>query len=587
MKALRLKQRLRAQPWMQAIRLANLKRRQRSGLFPEWRAILQDDWPRFAAMRDAARANANAPRVLIATSLGIHAAASTFDSYLAVGLTARGARCDVALCDAALPACQAADYTWYPNPAHFGRVGSREDLCTACLAPAERLFGEGGLGLAVHRYSELLSAADRAQARALANNTQPSAVGDLRLDGLPVGEAALSGALRFFARGELEAGEVQGAILKRYLEASCLSLFAMRKLIAQERYDVVIGHHGIYVPQALVAAAAQEAGIRFVAWNPAYRTGCFIFSHDETYHRAMLTEPASAWEGLRLDEAQRTRLMRYLSDREKGTQDWIAFHPANAQASGDIVTKIGLDPAKPVITLLTSVVWDAQLHYRQRAFASQVDWVLRTIAHFARRDDVQLAIRVHPAEVTGSLPSRQPIADEIEAAFPTLPKTIALIKPGEEISTYALAEASDAVIIYATKTGIELAARGIAVIVAGESWLRGKGIGFECDDADAYERMLASLPFRKRLNAERTARAQRYAYHFFFRRMIKLPGLKRARMPGLPYEIAPQGIGGFVPGASVALDCVCDGLLKGTPFVFEGGDCAVPSLLEMNAKAGG
>ena len=36
MKALRLKQRLREQPWMQPIRLANLKWRQRSGLFPDW-----------------------------------------------------------------------------------------------------------------------------------------------------------------------------------------------------------------------------------------------------------------------------------------------------------------------------------------------------------------------------------------------------------------------------------------------------------------------------------------------------------------------------------------------------------------------
>ena len=71
-----------------------------------------------------------------------------------------------------------------------------------------------------------------------------------------------------------------------------------------------------------------------------------------------------------------------------------------------------------------------------------------------------------------------------------------------------LADASDAVIIYATKTGIELAARGIPVIVAGESWLRGKGIGFDCDDAGAYERMLATLPFGRRLDAERTARAQ-------------------------------------------------------------------------------
>ncbi len=100
---LALKQRLRAQPWMQPIRLANLKRRQRNGLFPDWRAILLQDWPRFEAMRNAARANASAPRVLIATSVGVHAASSIFDSYLAVALTARGAHCDVALCDAVLP----------------------------------------------------------------------------------------------------------------------------------------------------------------------------------------------------------------------------------------------------------------------------------------------------------------------------------------------------------------------------------------------------------------------------------------------------------------------------------------------------
>jgi hypothetical protein len=569
MKALRLKERLRAQPWMQPIRLANLKRRQRSGLFPDWHAILQDDWPRFEAMRAAARANEQAPRVLIATSVGIHAASSIFDSYLGVALTARGAACEVALCDAVLPACLAADFTWYPNVEQFAKRGSRDDLCTACLLPAETLFGAAGLGLKVQRYGDLLSEADRARARTITKSTGSGEIGDLLLDGLPVGEAALSGALRFFARGELEGGEAQEAILKRYLEASCLALFAMRKLLAQGRYDVVIGHHGIYVPQALVAVAAREAGVRFVAWNPAYRTGCFIFSHDETYHRAMLTEPVSAWEDLRLDEAERARLMRYLADREMGMQDWIAFHPADARGSSDVIRQIGLDPVKPVVTLLTSVVWDAQLHYRQRAFKSQVDWVLKTIAHFAKRDDVQLAIRIHPAEVTGSLPSRQPIADEIDEAFPILPKKIAVIQPGDEISTYALAAASDAVIIYATKTGIELAARGIPVIVAGEAWLRGKGIGFDCDDEESYERMLLSLPFGERLDTARTTRAQIYAYHFFFRRMIPVPGLRRASVQGAPYEITPLRLSALGPGASAALDCACDGMLNGSPFVLD------------------
>ena len=109
----------------------------------------------------------------------------------------------------------------------------------------------------------------------------------------------------------------------------------------------------------------------------------------------------------------------------------------------------------------------------------------------------------------------------------------------------------------------------VPVIVAGESWLRGKEIGFDCDDAGAYERMLATLPFGLRLDAERTARAQIYAYHFFFRRMIPLPGLKRGRIQAAPYEIVPQGLANFEQGTNSALDCVCRGVLEGSPFMLD------------------
>jgi hypothetical protein len=64
-------------------------------------------------------------------------------------------------------------------------------------------------------------------------------------------------------------------------------------------------------------------------------------------------------------------------------------------------------------------------------------------------------------------------------------------------------------------------------------------------------------------------RAQAYAYHFFFRRMIPMPGLRRASMQGAPYEIAPQRLDAFLPGMHASLDCVCRGVLEGTHFIFE------------------
>src|SRR5690606_1561807 len=134
---------------------------------------------------------------------------------------------------------------------------------------------------------------------------------------------------------------------------------------------------------------------RFVAWNAAYRKHSFILNHGETYHRGMLNEPVSAWEDRALSEQERGELMEYLATRATGSGDWISFHRAGDGGGADPVAAAGLDPTRPLVTLLTSVIWDAQLHYRQRAFPSQVAWVLETIRWFAGRPDLQLAIRVH------------------------------------------------------------------------------------------------------------------------------------------------------------------------------------------------
>src|SRR3546814_1078514 len=101
-----------------------------------------------------------------------------------------------------------------------------------------------------------------------------------------------------------------------------------------------------------------------------------------------------------------------------------------------------------------------------------LDWVRSTIGHFAGRDDVQLVIRVHPAELTGSLRSRQPVAAEIARWYPALPGNVFVVGPDSGMSTYEILDHSDCAIIFGTKTGIEIAYAGKPVIVAGEAWIR-------------------------------------------------------------------------------------------------------------------
>jgi hypothetical protein len=54
------------------------------------------------------------------------------------------------------------------------------------------------------------------------------------------------------------------------------------------------------------------------------------------------------------------------------------------------------------------------------------------------------------------IPSRQKLVDEIAKVFPALPRNVFIIPPESKISTYAVMEQCGSVIIFNTKTGIEL-----------------------------------------------------------------------------------------------------------------------------------
>jgi capsule polysaccharide export protein KpsC/LpsZ len=231
-----------------------------------------------------------------------------------------------------------------------------------------------------------------------------------------------------------------------------------------------------------------------------------------------------------------------------------------------IADELRLDRNKPIVLALTSVVWDACLHYESNAFDSMADWIVQTIKYFESRPDLQLVVRVHPAEVTGLVPSRDKMADIIHNLCHSLPANVRVVPPDSPLSTYSLIDNANAVLIYSTKTGIEASAAGSPVIVAGEAWVRNKGFTRDAVCAKSYQRILDELPFATRLDVAVHERALRYAYHFFFQRMIKLPFMKEA--PGKALMADIDDLDELGPGGYAGLDCVCDGILNGSPFVF-------------------
>jgi hypothetical protein len=559
-----------------ATRLARRWYHARSDAYPDWEAALSADGPLWESARNSAKGG---PRVLLATAIGSYAHAITLESALAAALTFRGAEVHALLCDGAMTACAECEASLYPNISKFVAHGPSRDLCRDCAWPAEKVYAR--LGLKVHRYSDWLAPDDRQEARRIAATLPVDEVDGFVLDGMAIGQHAHAGALRFFATGSLDTEPAAEPVLRRYLESALLTAFASRRLIRTVGFSSAVFTHGIYVPWGVVGEVAREQKVHVVTWNVAYRKRRFIFSHDDTYHHTLMSESREHWDDVALSPSQDRELTKYLSSRREGLFDWIVFHRPRRQDPDEIARAIGLDRSRPIVGLLTNVTWDAQLHYPANAFPNMLEWLVQTCQYFETRPELQLLIRVHPAEISGFPPSRQPILGELRKRLPRLAPNITVVPPESDMSTYALMSLCNTAIIYGTKMGVELTSVGLPVIVAGEAWIRDKGLTRDASSPAEYFRILSELPFKERLGARQLARARQYAYHFFFNRMIPLPFIDPKA--GYPiYRLKLDRLQELRPGASEGLDTICDGILDRRPFVMHAGEKA-----ELARAAGG
>ena len=425
------------------------------------------------------------------------------------------------------------------------------------------------LGVTVRRYSEFVKPDEIEQAWRLARTLSPREMVEYTVDGLPIGEHARAGAIRFFARTSLDREPHGDAVLRRYFAAALMTRASVDRLLATHRYRSATFNHGIYVPQGIVGAVARRRGLRVVNWIQSYRRNSFIFSHGDTYHHTLMSEPVSSWLDLEWDDQIEAELLTYLKSRWTGAEDWISFNRAPETELAAITAATGIDFSKPSIGLLTNVMWDAQLHYPQNAFADMWEWLVTTIRYFETRPDLQLIIRVHPAELRGHIQSRQPVAEELRSELGALPPNVHVIPPDSPVSTYAVMGQCDTVLIYGTKTGVELTSFGIPVIVAGEAWIRNKGITIDAASREHYLELLAALPMSRPLDAATIRRAQKYAYHFFFRRMIPLGVVKpTVGKSWAPYAVNVSSLDQLEPGRDAGLDTICGGILDGDEFIY-------------------
>jgi hypothetical protein len=230
-----------------------------------------------------------------------------------------------------------------------------------------------------------------------------------------------------------------------------------------------------------------------------------------------------------------------MTSRRTGTQDWVSFVHKGAESKSLVFTG---SQDGPLVSVLTNVEWDAQAHFKANTYTDMQSW-LRDIARCAEKlPGTRFVVRIHPAEVTGR---RIAASTSAEVLRDTAHRcgNLSIIEADETMSTYQLLEASDLVVVYATKTAVEAAYLGRPVLICGESCLRGKKIGRDLQRGEDLPSVVQDMLEHRTLPCPE--RAERYAFHLFKRRMIE-------------WELLTTS------DTSLGERTILDGIANGTPF---------------------
>ena len=533
--------------------------------FPDWIPNWEDLIKQEPALWNNIRSKSGrGMKVLIANNCGANPVFDAAESLFGIALALRGADVHFLLCDG-LPACIQASADQV-SADEFRKNGPKS-LCNSCIALGSAVFD--GTGLPIHNLMDLVSELDKTDAKVLAQTVPYGDIREYLFEGLKIGENAYAGAVRFFAAGALENLALAEPILRRYLEAAIISTRGIQRLFERCDFDCVVMNSGIYVPNGIVAEVTRTRSRRLVVAAMAYKEKCFTLSHDNSWVYKMHDEPTSIWENLELTQVMQHQIMDYLSTRAEGKKDWFfAFHKDSVKNSEAIAKELQIDFSKPTVGMLTGIVWDAVLYYGGSAFDNITEWVLETVEYFSKRQDIQLVIRIHPGEAHTTTPTLETITGAIEKAFPVLPPNVFIVGPHSPINSYSLLNLCGAALIFGSTMGAELAAMGIPVIIAGQTWIRKKGIAFESDTKEGYFRILDKLPFPSfRLDPEMTARAQKYSYHYNFRCQIPISVMER-RDGWPPIRVNVKRLSELLPGKDLGLDVICEGILENKPFIY-------------------
>jgi hypothetical protein len=383
--------------------------------------------------------------------------------------------------------------------------------------------------------------------------------------GLPLGKLCIPGLRWALRRHHLPDDELTRELFRKYLISAASLTERFQELLDRINPRALIVFNGISYPEAVARQVAKNKGIPVITHEVGLRPSSAFFTYkDATFREVNI--PLSGY----LNDEEEKELNAYLTDRFKGqfTMAGIEFWPTMTAIPEELQMRI--DQHRQVVPIFTNVIFDTSQIHANTLYEDMFAWLDNLEAVIRNHPETFFIIRAHPDEDRPGKESRESVADwMMRSRVKNLPN-VRFFSPSESLSSYDLIRQAKVVLVYNSSIGLEASILGAAVLCAGRARYTQMPTTFFPSTQDEYIHQLQDLLATDQIKVppEFSQNARRFLYHELFQASLDLSEFLRP----YPNATGMTLLKNFEPETlerSPALEVITNGILKGSPFVYD------------------
>jgi hypothetical protein len=336
--------------------------------------------------------------------------------------------------------------------------------------------------------------------------------------GVPLGQHTYKTVLRYYLKGSISGTDDEVEIFRKYLKSTLIVTLVNKKFFRENtnvEYSII--HNGTLVFETITRLLCEEKGVPYMTYENymgkntiIYRKNGEIMNFDWGDEFSRFKMPESFYPEME------EKVSRLFSELQVGKH---AFGVLNREAGGAEKATY-----KDYVCLFTNVNFDTAVIGKHTIFNDMPDWLNAIVEYWSENvKDIQLVIRVHPAEIVMRSASQEFMGDYLKRIVKS--SNITIIDSTEEKNSYDLISGMKYGLVYSSTIGMEIAYRNKICVVAGKPYYRGKPFVISPLSREEYFNTLTELN-NGRLNF--TINRQelvRFVYFVFHIRLKYLNGI--------------------------------------------------------------